>query len=196
MLATIVFAVMARMVLSAKLDLDARPRIPERPDLDPGACAVVQLEAPQHLIAAIKDLRALTGWNLRNAKMAIDGEYVVSGVSLEAAERVVALLETHGGRAKIVERPDAVEHPGRAADAGVAVQSKPTTSSRCPYCHEVAGEDGEPAVACTACLARHHQGCWDEHKQCAGCGHTERYAGVEQTEGRAKPRPDGQKDRA
>jgi hypothetical protein len=139
------------------------------------------VERPKNLIAAIKDLRQLTGWDLRNAKWAIDAEQVVSGVSLEAAEQVVRLLETHGGQAKIVEDTSA-----RAVD----LQTKPTTASRCPYCHQEAGEDGEPAVACTACLARHHEACWDEHKQCAGCGHTERYASIEQTEGRS-PRREG-----
>lgn len=29
-------------------------------------------------------------------------------------------------------------------------------------------------VACVACLARHHAGCWEEAARCAACGHAER----------------------
>lgn len=41
---------------------------------------------------------------------------------------------------------------------------------RCPYCHE--GVDpGDPTwVACGACLARHHDACWDERGACSTCG--------------------------
>lgn len=41
---------------------------------------------------------------------------------------------------------------------------------RCPYCHE--GVDpGDPTwVACGACLARHHEACWDERGACSTCG--------------------------
>jgi hypothetical protein len=41
---------------------------------------------------------------------------------------------------------------------------------RCPYCHEDVFRDKEAWVACEACLARHHSGCWQEANRCGGCG--------------------------
>lgn len=52
----------------------------------------------------------------------------------------------------------------------------------CPYCHDQV-EKAE-GVACTDCLARHHEECWDEHKECATCGGISRYGSVERSEGR------------
>jgi hypothetical protein len=40
---------------------------------------------------------------------------------------------------------------------------------RCPFCHDRIEADGEPWVACSACLARHHPECWTEASSCASC---------------------------
>src|SRR5688500_8420156 len=42
----------------------------------------------------------------------------------------------------------------------------------CPFCRERV--EGDPGVACTACLARHHASCWTEHGKCAACGNRSR----------------------
>lgn len=42
--------------------------------------------------------------------------------------------------------------------------------SRCPYCHAPVDRAAEAWVACRACLAPHHDGCWGEAGRCAGCG--------------------------
>lgn len=54
----------------------------------------------------------------------------------------------------------------------------------CPFCHDQI----EPAdlVVCVACLARHHEACWNEHLECSACGGRERLTGVETTPGRAR----------
>lgn len=43
---------------------------------------------------------------------------------------------------------------------------------RCPFCHDEV--EVERAVVCQACLARHHDGCWDEGGRCSSCGELER----------------------
>ena len=68
------------------------------------------------------------------------------------------------------------------------------SGNRCPYCHDAVS--AESAVACTGCLARHHPECWDDHKECATCGSTQRYGAVEETEGRPRRKPDKGKDAA
>lgn len=73
----------------------------------------------------------------------------------------------------------------RAAEQGGGIQVKGgTKSERCPYCRDAL--DDAP-VACAECMARHHLECWDEHRQCASCGHVERFGQVERTAGRARP---------
>ncbi len=43
---------------------------------------------------------------------------------------------------------------------------------RCPFCHEsVEPERSDEWVACSRCLARHHEPCWGEGGACAACGH-------------------------
>src|SRR5947209_6042592 len=49
---------------------------------------------------------------------------------------------------------------------------------RCPYCHEDVRPDSRDWVACRACLARHHQGCWNESNACASCRGTEKLVGA------------------
>jgi tetratricopeptide (TPR) repeat protein len=41
---------------------------------------------------------------------------------------------------------------------------------RCPFCHETVGG----GVACSACLARHHDACWEENGGCGTCGERRR----------------------
>jgi hypothetical protein len=77
-----------------------------------------------------------------------------------------------------------------AATAEARVQSK-RAGDRCPYCHD--GVEPEGAAACVECMARHHVGCWDEHGQCASCGHRERYTKIERTAGREVRRREGPK---
>lgn len=43
------------------------------------------------------------------------------------------------------------------------------TATRCPFCHESILAAEEPWVVCAACLARHHEECWNEHARCATC---------------------------
>lgn len=40
---------------------------------------------------------------------------------------------------------------------------------RCPYCHAGVSPSSEPSRACTACSARHHAECWEEHGRCSAC---------------------------
>lgn len=42
--------------------------------------------------------------------------------------------------------------------------------TRCPFCREDALST-QAAVACEACLARHHAACWSESGSCGACGH-------------------------
>jgi hypothetical protein len=44
--------------------------------------------------------------------------------------------------------------------------------SRCPFCHDAIGLETTEWVACQRCLARHHDGCWDEASGCSACGGT------------------------
>src|SRR4051794_212332 len=48
-----------------------------------------------------------------------------------------------------------------------------TSPVRCPFCHSDVSPDARDWVACRACLARHHAGCWNESKACASCRATE-----------------------
>src|SRR5207245_472718 len=40
---------------------------------------------------------------------------------------------------------------------------------RCPFCHTDVAPQAADWVACSACLARHHSGCWKESGACASC---------------------------
>ncbi len=44
------------------------------------------------------------------------------------------------------------------------------SAERCPYCHEAVERSDQDKVACNACMAWHHAGCWNEHGACAACG--------------------------
>lgn len=46
------------------------------------------------------------------------------------------------------------------------------TPTRCPFCHSNVDREREPWLACHACLAPHHRGCWNEGGACATCGET------------------------
>lgn len=39
--------------------------------------------------------------------------------------------------------------------------------NRCPFCHD--DVQAEESVACRDCLARHHEGCWNEGVGCSAC---------------------------
>jgi len=80
-----------------------------------------------------------------------------------------------------------------AAKSSVSVGGK-VGVGRCPYCHS--DVEAETGVACTACLARHHSDCWDEHQECASCGGRSRYGNVETSDGRLRSAPDRHKDPA
>jgi hypothetical protein len=56
----------------------------------------------------------------------------------------------------------------------VEVRGSPT---RCPYCHDECTA-AQPHSVCEACLARHHESCWDSHGSCATCSSTRRLAPV------------------
>jgi hypothetical protein len=56
----------------------------------------------------------------------------------------------------------------------VEVRGSPT---RCPYCHDECTVEQQHSV-CEACLARHHESCWDSHGACATCSSTRRLAPV------------------
>ena len=76
-------------------------------------------------------------------------------------------------------RPLLRRHQAPPAPSGQALTVQRAQSlHHCPYCHDAVQEDG---VACTSCLGRHHDDCWDTHGRCASCGHPERYAQVERT---------------
>lgn len=45
----------------------------------------------------------------------------------------------------------------------------PASPVRCPFCHTDISPDATDWVACKACLARHHVGCWGEHGKCSSC---------------------------
>ena len=107
----------------------------------------------------------MTGWNLRSAKWALDRDDVIAGIPKNEAERIVRLIDNAGGQAELI---------GADPSAGVDVSARATPTSRCPYCHEDAGQDPTDVVACASCLARHHEGCWDEAAQCSSCGASER----------------------
>ncbi|MEZ6186721.1 MAG: hypothetical protein R3F62_17130 [Planctomycetota bacterium] len=82
----------------------------------------------------------------------------------------------------------AAEERAQPAPGGIQVKGS-TKSEHCPYCRDALDE---APVACAECLARHHLECWDEHRQCASCGHLERFGQVERTAGRDRP-PEGDK---
>ncbi|MDF1667040.1 MAG: hypothetical protein P1V97_35180, partial [Planctomycetota bacterium] len=39
---------------------------------------------------------------------------------------------------------------------------------RCPYCHDPITADSLKA-ACYACMAWHHEECWQDHGKCSSC---------------------------
>lgn len=70
-------------------------------------------------------------------------------------------------------------------DVQVPVKLAPVAGlGRCPYCHDEV--EKAAGVACTDCLARHHEECWDEHRECASCGGVSRYGSVERSDGRER----------
>jgi hypothetical protein len=60
----------------------------------------------------------------------------------------------------------------------VRAEAGPT---RCPFCHERVDVETEAWRACEACLARHHESCWNESGRCSSCG-CERSVGRSTTE--------------
>lgn len=40
---------------------------------------------------------------------------------------------------------------------------------RCPFCHDEVLPTGQEKLACTSCMAWHHQACWQEHGGCSAC---------------------------
>ncbi len=42
---------------------------------------------------------------------------------------------------------------------------------RCPFCHDRIDLNGQ-WVACSRCLARHHDECWEDGRKCGACGGT------------------------
>ena len=66
------------------------------------------------------------------------------------------------------ERSQPSEAPSPAAERPpeVAIEGAGT---RCPYCHETVRVEDDAWTVCGACLARHHEACWDEHGCCASC---------------------------
>jgi hypothetical protein len=61
-----------------------------------------------------------------------------------------------------------------AARDDVRAASSPV---RCPYCHSDVSPDARDWVVCRACLARHHEACWNEGGACASCRATEAIGG-------------------
>lgn len=55
-----------------------------------------------------------------------------------------------------------------------ARRARASNEGRCPYCHQDVA-DGTDRVSCVACVTRHHQACWEEHRRCSvfGCGSAE-----------------------
>ncbi len=49
---------------------------------------------------------------------------------------------------------------------------------RCPWCHADIAVSADDWVACRACMARHHAGCWDGYARCASCGAKDRLGGA------------------
>jgi hypothetical protein len=78
----------------------------------------------------------------------------------------------------VLNRPSVRAEFDSSERPGVTARRK-AGAKRCPYCHD--SLSAEAAVACTACLAPHHEDCWDETGRCANCGAGERYAHVERT---------------
>lgn len=71
-------------------------------------------------------------------------------------------------------RPDEIgTGPEGAAPEAPSRESAPgkvlPVVARCPYCHESVRADSPDWVACAGCLAKHHEGCWNEHGACASC---------------------------
>ena len=85
----------------------------------------------------------------------------------------------------------------RAKRSGAGVEVRKTGSAskeHCPFCHDRV--EALEQVVCVACLARHHEACWDDHSQCATCGARERFTGVESTQGRAERARNGGAEKA
>lgn len=65
------------------------------------------------------------------------------------------------------ERPQPAEPPAtEERPPDVAIEGAGT---RCPYCHESVRVEDDAWTVCGACLARHHEACWDEHGCCSSC---------------------------
>lgn len=45
--------------------------------------------------------------------------------------------------------------------------------TRCPYCHDGI-EPGQAKEGCKACMAWHHEECWEAHGGCSACGQGQR----------------------
>lgn len=69
---------------------------------------------------------------------------------------------TKGAEATRTETAEAP--PGVGPEEAVRVRQSP---NRCPFCHDDVRV--EESVACRDCLARHHEGCWDEGAGCSTC---------------------------
>lgn len=93
-------------------------------------------------------------------------------------------------QAKARKCRDALEAGTLESGAGPRVHAL-LASGQCPYCHDAV--DSSEGVACASCLSRHHQDCWDEHKQCAACAATTRFTGIEETGGREPPPREGKR---
>src|SRR5581483_7666534 len=65
--------------------------------------------------------------------------------------------------------PVADAPPSAPAEKDAGAGKLATNLSRCPYCHADVHPEASDWVACAGCLARHHQGCWNEHGSCASC---------------------------
>lgn len=121
----------------------------------------------------------VTLWSI-GERVRVTAEAVAPGrtrVHVESWSRLATTLADWGKNAANVARIAAALEEVEAP-AEVAVAARPGLT-RCPYCHE----DAEPteAVACVACLARHHAGCWDEQGACSACSGVERFAGIERS---------------
>ena len=78
----------------------------------------------------------------------------------EAAERPLARVEVRAREPAVEPPPEPVE---------VRVQPVDARALRCPFCHEVVANEGEPRVSCETCSAVHHRACWVEAGSCSAC---------------------------
>ncbi len=66
--------------------------------------------------------------------------------------------------------------PGSALNADVRRDDVHVLRNRCPFCHDDLNVEEEVWIACSGCLARHHEACWTEGGACGSCGGAERLA--------------------